>query len=177
MRAPATLSRHTLGSHTIQFENTPFSSALGEFTQNSLQKVQELVSIGTVEPVEVERLLKHHVDHYMCAGNFPDPNDRAYYHCLYDIKNSTLLWVHQEPWQQLLMTMYGNTISLMDATYKTTRHDLPLFFISVRTTTGYCVVAEFIVQSESATHIQEALSLISWNPKWNSRYFMTDYLK
>ena len=150
-----------------------------EFTQNSLQKVQELVSIGTVEPVEVEveRLLKHHVDHYMCAGNFPDPNDRAYYHCLYDIKNSTLLWVHQEPWQQLLMTMYGNTISLMDATYKTTRHDLPLFFISVRTTTGYCVVAEFIVQSESATHIQEALSLISWNPKWNSRYFMTDYLK
>ena len=64
----------------------------------------------------------------------------------------------------------------MDATYKTTRYDLPLFFISVRTNAGYCVVAEFIVQSESATHIQEALSLlISWNPKWNPSYFMTDY--
>jgi len=89
---------------------------------------------------------------------------------------NTLLWVHQEPWQQLLMTMYGNTISLMDATYKTTRYDLPLFFVSVRTNSGYCVVAEFIVQSESATHIQEALRLlISWNPKWNPSYFMTDY--
>ena len=200
-----------------------------------IAKVQELVSIGTVEPVEVQRLLKHHVDHYMCAGNLPHPNDRAYYPCLDDIKNhiakakralqlsvvdqenavkligkqqeaspdskcyfrpykckdpaksnlkelessdfdSTLLWVHQEPWQQLLMTMYGNTISLMDATYKTTRYDLPLFFVSVRTNAGYCVVAEFIVQSESATHIQEALRLLtSWNPKWNPSYFMTDY--
>ena len=41
-----------------------------------IAKVRELVSIGTVEPVEVQRLLKHHVDHYMCAGNLPDPNDR-----------------------------------------------------------------------------------------------------
>ena len=149
----------------------------------------------------------------MCAGNLPDPNDRAYYPCLDDVKNhiakakralqlsvvdqenavkliekqqeaspdskhyfrpyrckdpaksnlkdlesadfdNTLLWVQQEPWQQLLMTMYGNTISLMDATYKTTRYDLPLFFVSVRTNAGYCVVAEFIVQSESATHIR-----------------------
>ena len=59
------------------------------------------------------------------------------------------------------MTMYGNTISLMDATYQTTWYDLPLFFVSVRTNAGYCVVAEFIVQSESATHIQEALRLLT----------------
>ena len=52
-----------------------------------IAKVQELVSIGTVEPVEVQRLLKHHVDHYMCAGNLPDPYDRAYYPCLDDVKN------------------------------------------------------------------------------------------
>ena len=67
-------------------------------------------------------------------------------------------------------------MSLMDATYKTTRYDLPLFFISVRTNSGYCVVAEFIAQSESATHIEEALKiLISWNPNWKPNYFMTDY--
>ena len=89
---------------------------------------------------------------------------------------STLLWVHQEPWQQQLMLKYGNTMSLMDATYKTTRYDLPLFFISVRTNSGYCVVAEFIAQSESATHIEEALQiLISWNPNWKPKFFMTDY--
>jgi len=143
-----------------------------------IAKIQELVSIGTVEPIEVQRLLKHHVNHYMCAGNLPDPNDRAYYPCLDDIKNhiakakralqisvvdqenavkltqkqqelspdskyyfrpykckdpantyksnvkelesadfeNTLLWLHQEPWQQLLMTMYGNTISLTQYT-------------------------------------------------------------
>ena len=40
---------------------------------------------------------------------------------------NTLLWVYQEPWQQQLMVKYGNIISLMDATYKTTRYDLPLF--------------------------------------------------
>ena len=89
---------------------------------------------------------------------------------------STLLWVHQEAWQQQLMLKYGNTMSLMDATYKTTWYDLPLFFISVRTNSGYCVVAEFITQSESATHIEEALKIqISWNPNWKPNYFMTDY--
>ena len=64
---------------------------------------------------------------------------------------------------------------LMDATYKTTHYDLPLFFICVRTNAGYCVVAKFIVQSESATNIIEALQLImSWNPQWKPQFFITD---
>jgi len=85
----------------------------------------------------------------------------------------SLLWVHQEPWQQHLMLKYGNTIC---ATYKTTRYELPLFFISVRTNTGYCVVSEFIVQSESAAHIEEALQILKrWNPTWKPSFFMTDY--
>lgn len=45
----------------------------------------------------------------------------------------TLLYIHQEPWQQELMVRYGNTISLMDATYKTTRYELALFFVAVKT--------------------------------------------
>ena len=203
-----------------------------------IAKIQEFVSIGTVDPIEVQRLLKHHVKQYMCVGNLPDPNDRAYYPSLDDIRNhiakakralqlsvvdqenaqkiieqqqklstdshtyfrpyryakdgqiddkdiqtddkddqleQTLLWVHQEPWQQQLLLAYGNTMCLMDATYKTTRYDLPLFFICVRTNAGYCVVAEFIIQSESATNIIEALQLIaSWNPQWKPQFFMTD---
>ena len=44
-----------------------------------------------------------------------------------------LLWVHQEDWQQKLCVKYGNTISLIDATYKTTKYDLPLFlYVSVQ---------------------------------------------
>ena len=33
----------------------------------------------------------------------------------------TFLYVHQEKWQRELLTTYGNTITLMDATYKTTK--------------------------------------------------------
>ena len=41
---------------------------------------------------------------------------------------------------------------------------------------GYSVVAEFIVQSEFADNIEEALQkLKSWNPDWNPRFFMSDY--
>ncbi len=146
-----------------------------------IAKVQEYVSIGTIKPVEIQRLLRHHVNNYMCTGNLPNPSDRAYYPSLIDVKKNvarakqalqlsiidqenaekiiqqqsldspeskyffrpykytqanststsvsdaesydqTLLWVHQEPWQQKLMISYGNTMSLMDATYKTTRY-------------------------------------------------------
>ena len=88
----------------------------------------------------------------------------------------TLLWVHQTEWQKELLQRYGNTISLIDATYKTTRYELALFFICVRTNVGYSVVAEFIVQGENAENIQEALTILTqWNPEWNPRYFMSDY--
>ena len=49
----------------------------------------------------------------------PDPNKQF---------SQTLLWIQQEEWQQNLMIRYGNTMSLIDATYKTTKYDLPLFF-------------------------------------------------
>ena len=69
----------------------------------------------------------------------------------------TMLWIHQEKWQQELLTKCGNDISLMDATYKTTKYELPLFFISVQTNVGYSTVAQFITQNETAQDIQEAL--------------------
>ena len=90
--------------------------------------------------------------------------------------DQSLLWVHQTTWQQQLMLFYGNTISLIDATYKTTKYDLALFFICVKTNVGYAVVAEFIIQCESAQHILEALSILKqWNPQWNPQFFMCDY--
>ena len=52
-----------------------------------IAKIHGLVSIGSVEPVDVQRLLKHHINHYMCPGNLPDPNDRAYSPSLDGIKN------------------------------------------------------------------------------------------
>ena len=74
------------------------------------------------------------------------------------------------------MVKYGNIITLIDATYKTTKYDLALFFLCVRTNVNYVVVAEFIVQSESANEIADALNIIKqWNPKWSPPFFMSDY--
>ena len=90
--------------------------------------------------------------------------------------SQTLLYVHQEKWQQHLLRRYGNTIVLMDATYKTTKYKLPMFFITVKTNVGYTAVAGFVVQSETSEQITEAIKVIaSWNPEWNPPYFMTDF--
>ena len=90
--------------------------------------------------------------------------------------SQTLLWIQQEEWQQNLMVRYGNTMSLIDATYKTTKYDLPLFFVTVRTNVGYKVVAHFIVQSETTEQILEALNILkSWNKDWKPAFFLCDY--
>ena len=86
------------------------------------------------------------------------------------------MYTMQTQWQKKLLERYGNNISLIDTTYKTTHYDLALFFICVRTNVGYSVVGEFITQAEIAEHISEALQqLRSWNPMWNPQFFMTDY--
>ena len=64
----------------------------------------------------------------------------------------------------------------MDATYKTTKYELALFFIAVKTNVGYSVVGDFVVQSETLEQITEALGILSsWNPEWKPQFFMTDY--
>ena len=90
--------------------------------------------------------------------------------------NQSLLYIHQEKWQQDLMLKYGNTISLIDATYKTTKYELPLFFICVKTNVGYSIVADFIIQFETSSYIEEALEMLKkWNPSWCPSHFMCDY--
>ena len=87
-----------------------------------------------------------------------------------------LIWIHQEEWQQEILVKYGNTMTLVDATYKTTKYDLPLFFVTVRTNVGYKVAAYFIVQSESTEQILEALNILKqWNPDWKPAFFLCDY--
>ena len=74
------------------------------------------------------------------------------------------MYIQQEDWQKELLVRYGNTVTLMDATYKTTKYIMPLFFVCVKTNVSYSV-AEFIIQSETAEYIREALSVLkSWNP-------------
>ena len=61
--------------------------------------------------------------------------------------------------------------------FPTTKYELPLFFISVKTNVGYSIVADFVVQEETIEQISEALWVLqSWNPDWKPPYFMTDYV-
>ena len=76
-----------------------------------------------------------------------------------------LLYVSQEKWQRDLLIKYGNTLFLMDATYKTTKYSLPLFFICVKTNVDYVVCAEFVLHKEDTDNITEALQIFKqWNP-------------
>lgn len=85
------------------------------------------------------------------------------------------LFVHQHEKQARLLQRYGDMV-LLDATYKTTKYALPLFFLVVRTNVGYKPVAEFICENETTNSIAEALEVLkTWNPEWTPRYFMTDY--
>jgi hypothetical protein len=86
------------------------------------------------------------------------------------------LYVHQTRWQQKLLERYGNEICLLDATYRTTRYSLPLYFLCVPTNVNYVTVATFIVESEDTPSLHEALSVLkAWNLNWRPAYFMCDY--
>ena len=77
--------------------------------------------------------------------------------------------------QKQLLSRFGNEICLLAATYRTTRYNLPLFFLCVPTNVNYMTVATFIVETEDSVSTQEALSIIkSWNPDWNPAFFMCD---
>ena len=57
-------------------------------------------------------------------------------------KAHNFLYIHQEKWQRDLLIKCGNNIFLLDATYKTTKYNLPLFFLCVLTNSGYQIVGE-----------------------------------
>lgn len=50
-------------------------------------KIHELVHAGITDAIQIKRLLKHHVQHYMCPHKLPSINDRAYYPTMDDIRN------------------------------------------------------------------------------------------
>ncbi|VDI02153.1 Hypothetical predicted protein [Mytilus galloprovincialis] len=101
------------------------------------------------------------------------PDDNFYLRtCLHGPEDKTsdekFVFVHRSRWQKRLLNLYGKEICLLDATYNTSKYDLPLFFICVNTNVGYINVATFITADELAESIKEALQkIIQWNEDWN----------
>ena len=96
--------------------------------------------------------------------------------CLGKTKRTPLLFVYQNGWHRRLFSRYGKELTLLDATYRTTRYALPLFFMVVKTNIDYQIVAVFVTENETEDSIQEALSIIkSWNKDFSPIYGMTDF--
>lgn len=65
---------------------------------------------------------------------------------------------------------------LLDATYKTTRYVLPLFFLVVKTNVDYQIIGTFVTENETKRAILEALNKFKeWNPTCTPAFCMTDY--
>ena len=73
--------------------------------------------------------------------------------------NKGLLFVHQTSWQRRLPNRFGNELSVLDATYRTTKYSLPLYFLVVKTNMEHKVVAWFVTQSETTDAVKEALTV------------------
>jgi hypothetical protein len=92
-----------------------------------------------------------------------------------NISKSTLLVVYQTAWQRRLLSLYGQELVFLDATYKTTQYAIPLFFVCVQTNCGYYVVASLIIEGEDTQSLSEALNVLaSMNPDWSPKAFMID---
>ena len=103
-------------------------------------------------------------------------NENAILIDVLDSNEQRLLFVHQTENERRLMKRYGNELGLLDATYKTTRYTLPLFFLATKTNVDYQVIGSFIMQDETTQSILEGLSkLKEWNPEWNPKVMMVDY--
>ncbi|XP_065680304.1 uncharacterized protein LOC124806293 [Hydra vulgaris] len=86
------------------------------------------------------------------------------------------LFVYQAGWQKKLLNKYGNEMIFLDATYKTTRYSLPLFFLVVKTNVDFQIVATFVSENETFESIKKALNVIKyWNIDLKPLYCMTDY--
>ena len=87
----------------------------------------------------------------------------------------SFMFVYQSNHMARLLQRYGNEMCLLDATYKTTRYALPLFFLVAKTNADYQVVAAFLIEGETRENITAALKKTKeWNPDFNSLYAMVD---
>ena len=70
------------------------------------------------------------------------------------------MFVYQSDEMQRLYRRYAPTLVLLDATYRTTKYSLPLYFLVVQTNVNYQVAAVIVCQEETTEMITEALRQI-----------------
>ncbi|XP_035205452.1 uncharacterized protein LOC118180475 [Stegodyphus dumicola] len=87
-----------------------------------------------------------------------------------------LLFVYQSEEMKNLYVLYGSNLVLLDATYRTCKYALPLYFLVVKTNVNYQIVSIIITQNETAKALEEALIIIkNWSPLVRPKYGMVDF--
>ena len=87
-----------------------------------------------------------------------------------------MLFVYQSVEMKEMFHRYGNELELLDATYKTTKYALSLFFLVVKTNVNFQVCAVIVLQEESNQMITRALNTIKmWNPEVLPKYAFIDF--
>ena len=59
-----------------------------------------------------------------------------------------------------LLRHYGDNLILLDATYKTCKYSLFLFFLDIQTNVNYQVAAVFVTQEETFEMLSQVLQII-----------------
>ena len=77
-----------------------------------------------------------------------------------ELTESKMMFAYQSNKMQRLYRQYAPTLLLLDATYRTTKYSLPLYFLVVQTNVNYQVAAIIVCQEETTEMITEVLSQI-----------------
>ena len=78
----------------------------------------------------------------------------------FELTESKMMFLYQSNEMQSLYRRYAPSLLLLDATYRTTKHSLPFYFMVVQTYVNYQVAAVILCQEESTEMITKALSQI-----------------
>ena len=77
-----------------------------------------------------------------------------------ELRESKMMFVYQSSEMQRLYRRYAPTLLLLDATYRTTKYSLPLYFLVVQTNVNYQVTTVIVCQEKTTEMITKALSRI-----------------
>ena len=150
----------------------PSSEDIRNIVKRTLQKL----SYSTNEQENIQHMVDDHLVKYPDDFFFFRPYHEIERNDTEDKTTKSMLLIYQSAKQKYLLQRYGNSLCLLDATYRTTKYTLPLFFICVKTNVNYQVVAIFVTQDETTASIIEAVRILKEeNPTWNPKHFMTDF--
>lgn len=125
---------------TPSFLNSEFYPSIKCIT-NHIYKITYQLKLSKLDQVHLDKKIKEWSQ---------EDSNRKFFLRIFQNKEDAnykdqLLYIHQEKWQRDLLLKYGGEICLLDATYKTTKYALPLFFLCVKTNSGYAVVGNKII--------------------------------